>query len=463
MKRSMPPLCRPLLRLLPAAVVVPLLLLGCGGGNNSNTIATASGDCSVDGQKTWLSNYMNEWYWWTAISPKPAAATYADVPSYFTALQYITTSPALDYDRFSRRETDESFNRFFGDGNTLGYGVSVAGLELGTDSTQPLYVRYVEPASPAAAQGVQRGDQVLTVNGNTAASLIATEDFSALSANVAGDVLTLVLTRNGAQRTVSITAAVFALTPVRNATVLSTANGRKLGYLLVNNMVAQSLAPIDTAFAQFKSAAVNDVVLDLRYNGGGLVSTGATLASYISGSRGAGLTYAKLRYNDKRAATNNTSFAFETPAQALNLPRVFVLVGRRTCSASEQVINGLQGAGVQVITLGESTCGKPVGFLPVSSCGYTYSVVNFDSVNQQNKGSYFKGLDASCPVAENFQTAQASVDDPLLTSAKTYVETGRCPTPPLNSDRVTARAGRDGDRRTSVGIEPGEWQGMVAR
>jgi carboxyl-terminal processing protease len=445
-----------------SALVLPLLLTACGGGSNSTTIAGASGDCSLDGQKTWLSKYMDEWYWWTGISPKPAPASYTDVPTYFTALQYITTSPALDYDRFSRRETDENFNRFFGDGNTLGYGVSVAGLELGTDSTKPLYVRYVEPASPAAAKGVQRGDQVLTVNGKTAASLIAAEDFSSLSAN-AGDVLTLVLKRGGVESTVSITAAVFALTPVRNATVLTTSGGRKLGYLLVNNMVTQALAPVDAAFAQFKSAGVSDVVLDLRYNGGGLVSTGATLASYISGSRGAGLSYAKLRYNDKRASTNNANFSFETPAQALNLPRVFVLMGRRTCSASEQVINGLQGAGVQVVTVGENTCGKPVGFLPISSCGYTYSVVNFDSVNQLGKGAYFKGLEASCPVAENFQTTQGSATDPLLATAQTYVETGRCPTTPLNGGLVTARSGRDGDRRSTLGIEPGEWQGMVAR
>jgi carboxyl-terminal processing protease len=122
-----------------SALVLPLLLTACGGGSNSTTIAGASGDCSLDGQKTWLSKYMDEWYWWTGISPKPAPASYTDVPTYFTALQYITTSPALDYDRFSRRETDENFNRFFGDGNTLGYGVSVAGLELGTDSTKPLY------------------------------------------------------------------------------------------------------------------------------------------------------------------------------------------------------------------------------------------------------------------------------------------------------------------------------------
>jgi carboxyl-terminal processing protease len=444
--------------------LAPLLLAACGGGTNSD--GSASGSCTVADQKSWLGNYMNDWYWWTAISPKPNADNFADVPAYFTALQYVTTSAELDYDRFSRRETDESFNRFFGDGNTLGYGVSVAGLEVGTDGSKPLYVRYVEPASPAAAKGIQRGDRVLSINGKSAASVISSEDFSGLTANAAGDVLTLEITRGNAELTVVVTAAVFPLTPVRNATVLTTSGGRKLGYLLVNNMVTQALAPMEAAFAQFKAAGVNDVVLDLRYNGGGLVSTGATLASYIAGTRGNGLSYAKLRYNDKRAAANNTNFAFETKPQALNLSRVFVLMGRRTCSASEQVISGLQGAGLQVVTVGENTCGKPVGFLPTSYCKYTYSVVNFDSVNHLNKGSYFKGLDTTCPVSEDFQLNQGAADDPLLASARFYVDTGRCLPRPQSGDgsqAVAPRAGADGDRQPRLRIEPGEWQGMVAR
>jgi carboxyl-terminal processing protease len=440
--------------------VLPLLLASCGGGSDSN----GNGSCTVDDQKRWLGDYMNEWYFWTNISPKPNANNFTTVDDYFKALQYVTTSPNLDYDRFSGRETNEKFNRFFGDGNSLGYGVSVAGLELGTDSSKPLYVRYVEPASPAFAQGVQRGDRVLSVNGRSAADIIAKEDFSALTADKAGDVLTLVLNRNNADRTVTITAAVFALTPVRNAKVITTGTGRKLGYLLVNNMVTQSLTPMEQAFAQFKAAGVNDVVLDLRYNGGGLVSTGATLASYIAGTKGTGLNYAKLRYNDKRAASNNSSFAFEQKSQALDLPRVFVLMGRRTCSASEQVINGLQGAGLKVITVGENTCGKPVGFLPSSYCGYTYSVVNFDSVNHLNQGGYFAGLAATCPVPEDFSRVQGAADDTLLETAQSYADTGKCLLRPQSADRATAQsARRDGAPARGLGAEPGEWRGMVNR
>jgi C-terminal processing protease CtpA/Prc len=217
-------------------------------------------------------------------------------------------------------------------------------------------------------------------------------------------------------------------------------------------MVSQALSPADAAFAQFKSAGVADVVLDLRYNGGGLVSTGATLAGYIAGSRGAGLNYARLLFNDKHSASNS-SYAFAVPTAALSLPRVFVLMGRRTCSASEQVINGLRGAGLNVVTIGETSCGKPVGFQPTTYCGTVYSIVNFESVNQVGTGRYFNGLTPTCAVAEDFTVAQASTADPLMAAAARYADAGSCPA--VSSAPVLPASQRSD--------EPGERRGMFAR
>ena len=183
---------------------------------------------------------------------------------------------------------------------------------------------------------------------------------------------------------------------------------------------------METAFARFKAERVNDLVLDLRYNGGGLVSTGGLLASYIAGQRGQNRTYASLLYNDKRGTTNNDRYSFDPLFSSLDLPRVFVLVGRRTCSAAEQVINGLRGVDVQVVAVGDTTCGKPVGFLPASSCGQTYSVVNFEAVNQRNEGRYFYGFDATCAVAENFQQPQGQAGDPLLNAAVALSDGATC-------------------------------------
>lgn len=444
-----------------AALCTALTLAGCGGGGGSEDPTPPAADCSVAGQQAWLANYMDDWYFWYRLSPRPSAAGYSTAEAYFDALLYTGTSSEFPADRWSYSQSTESFNRFFGDGATLGYGVAVNGVEVDGDPSRALYVRYVDPGSPAAQQGVSRGDELRSLNGRSIASVIAEDDYSLLSPTQAGQQLTLGLRRGGVERTVVLTAAVFSLSPVQGVAVQTTPRGRRVGYLQVKDMVSQSLAPMDTAFAQFKAAGVQDVLLDLRYNGGGLVSTGRTLASYIAGNRGQGLNYARLLYNDKRAAANNESFGFSQPSAALGLPRVYVLAGPRTCSASEQVINGLRGAGVEVVTVGGTTCGKPVGFLPSSSCGRTYSAVNFESVNQRNEGRYFDGFQASCPVAEDFGATQGSSADPLVVAAQRHADIGAC----LSSagERATPLA----LRRSSPGLrpkpEPGERTGMIPR
>ncbi len=440
-------------------VLLSTLLVACGGGGGDTGVAPQS--CSVADQKAWLGDYMNEWYFWYRLSPRPDPAAYSTLDAYFNALLYTGTDAAFPADRWSYTESTESFNRFFGDGQSLGYGVSVAGLEVTGQPTQPLYVRYVEPLSDAAAKGVVRGDQVLSINGRSAAEVIAANDYSALTAVNVGDQLALVLRSAGGDRSVTLTAAVYSLTPVSTTTIVASPLGRPMGYVLVKDMIGQVVPPLDAAFAQFKAAGVSEVVLDLRYNGGGLVSTATTVASYVAGPLGAGHTFASLLYNDQRAATNNQSYPFSNPAlaAAAGIARVFVLTGPRTCSASELVINGLRGIGVDVVAIGDTTCGKPVGFLPTSSCGTTYSAVNFEAVNERNEGRYFDGFAPTCPVAEDFSTPLGSPAEPLLLAAREYADTGACPAVAGAARALPSSWRRVPLRRTDVG----ERSGMIAR
>jgi hypothetical protein len=222
-------------------------------------------------------------------------------------------------------------------------------------------------------------------------------------------------------------------------------------------MISQVSAPLQAAFESFRAAGAQEVILDLRYNGGGLVSTAAAVAGYAGGTRSSGQVFADLLYNDKRASANNQTVRFALPGAALSLPRAYVLTGRRTCSASEQVINGLRGAGITVVAIGETTCGKPVGFLPRDDgCGTTYSVVNFESVNARNEGRYFDGFDATCAVAEDFTRALGEADEPLLDAALGHVDAGSCP--------VTTTRERPLLRRSKADrAEPGERQTMIPR
>jgi carboxyl-terminal processing protease len=451
-----------------AAVFALLVLVSCGGDGGP-----LPGSCTVAENKQWLRDFMYgnsftgqaPWYFWYRLGPNPDPSGFVDENSYFNALLYTGTDPLFPTrkdpnDRnkpepWSFHQSTASFNQFFGDGQTLGYGLFVAGQEVSGQPAQPLYVRYVEPLSPAAVIGLRRGDRIISVNGRLASDMIAGDDFSALTPNSSADSITVAYSRGGvSQASVTIPAAVFALSPVNGVQVVTSPAGRKMGYLLVKDMISQAATPLSSAFANFRAAGVTELVIDLRYNGGGLVSTGRDLASYVTGASANPRIYASLLYNDQQAANNNVSFVFTAQTNSLGLARVFVLVGRRTCSASEQVINGLRGIGIDVVVIGEATCGKPVGFLPRDNgCGETYSTVNFESINALNQGRYFFGF-AACPVAEDFTQAQGGSTDPLLSAAKLVADGSACAVAAAASERPQsfkasprrAGAANDGER-----------------
>lgn len=437
------------IRTLFALIGSALALAACGGGSTS---------CDTSTDRGWLQCHMAEWYFWYAVAPQPDPASYADLDSFFEASLYQgdTVFPA---DRWSYYESTESFNRFFGDGQNLGYGMSVAGLEVEGRPDLPLRVRYVEPLSDAATKGLLRGEQIVSINGVPASSYIANNDFSVLTPANPGDVLNLVVRNGGIDRNVSLVASVHALTPVSGVGVVTSPLGRRVGYVQVKDMISQVLSPLDAAFAQFRAQGVTEVVLDLRYNGGGLVSVGRTVASYVGGDRTAGRDYTRLLYNDQRAPFNNQTFVFENPSAAADLARVYILTGPRTCSASEQLINGLAPF-VAVVQIGDTSCGKPVGFLPQSNAGNTFSVVAFESVNQNNQGRYWDGLAPTCSVADDLDHPQGSAAEGLLAAALDHADTGACPAQARRAQPLAARA--EG-RATKRLVEPGERQGMFAR
>ena len=469
-------------RLVRALVcALPIGLTACGGGGDGGGAfcpATAASSGVADRQD-WLRCYFDDNYFWYRLSPSPSPVGYATVGDYFDALLYRGGDPIPNgggalwpSDRYSGFQPTQSFNDFFERGVTLGFGVAVNGLEASEQAATRLFLRYVEPASPAAtttaiAGGLKRGDELLTVNGVAVAALIAANngqgDYTALTANNVGDALQLQV-RRGAGPVVSLTlnAAVFALTPVQSGQVVQSPNGRRIGYVFVKDMISQVEPGLSNVVASFKTVGIQELVLDLRYNGGGLVTMGATVASYASGSPSSGRVYARLLYNDRQSRSNR-DFLFGNPGAWAGFSRVYVLAGPRTCSASEQVINGLLGVGVDVVSVGDTTCGKPVGFLPRDDgWGTTYSVVNFESVNALGTGRYFDGIAASCPVAEDFSRPIGDLADPLLVAAAYAVDhNGACPVA-LGRESPQARRGGPALHRYQ-GADGGERTGMSAR
>jgi C-terminal processing protease CtpA/Prc len=293
---------------LATACAIALALQACGGGGGGSTDTSSSGgapqSCSIADQRQHVLDFMtNEYFWYQQMgTPDNNAAT---MDAYFQSLLFKPT------DRFSFTETTAAFQQLFNEGTFTGYGYSLAL----TDTTPTLRVRTIEPQGPAYLAGLRRGDTIISIDGFTPAQILAG---SAGSVSSEGIQRTFVVRDvSGNTKTIQATSATFPLTPVQSVTVLNgTRNGQpvKVGYLDYTQFVTYSLSALTSAVQSFVQQGASELVLDLRYNGGGDVATSRDLASLIAGARVAGQTFVQLRYNDKNQASNQT-YAFNAPSR----------------------------------------------------------------------------------------------------------------------------------------------------
>jgi carboxyl-terminal processing protease len=429
-------------------------LASCGGGGSDPAPATPVADaCDVSVQKSWLRDTMRQTYFWSGASPDLAPLAEQSLSTYFSTLLF-TGNAQTPADRWSYLADRAAYEQFFEEGTTLGYGVAVNALE----GQLPLKIRWVDPGSPAALAGLMRGDEIQAVNGVAVAEVLASGNFSVLSPAKAGDTLNLQIASATGSRAVAVVAATYALTPVPVSRVLDLSDGRRVAYLMLKDFVTQARSPLASAFATFSAAGATELVVDLRYNGGGLISVADALASLVAGQAHSGKLFTALVYNPLQ---NRANVNYWLDASTTGFSRVVILNGRRTCSASELLANGLKPY-VQVVTLGETTCGKPVGFTPVDHCDSTLSAVNFEAVNAQGEGRYFNGLAPTCAVAEDFSGALGEPSEKLLAAASQYLVSGQCPATTSDAGVQRRALAVTPAGATRAVVEPGGFVGMRA-
>jgi len=232
---------------------------------------------------------------------------------------------------------------------------------------------------------------------------------------------------------ISITPATYDVVTVQNVKIISTANG-KVGYFTFDSHIAKSEGELIAAFNQLMAANVTDLVIDMRYNGGGLLYIASELAYMISDpAKTEGKTFEQLTYNDKSTSQNEIYPFFSSGLSRSNFPHldlshVTILVTRGTASASESVINSLRGVDVKVDLIGATTRGKPYGFVPQDNCGYTYFAIQFKGVNQKGFGDYADGFAPTCKAADDLSHARGDTAETMLNTALSYRLTSICPT-----------------------------------
>ena len=182
---------------------------------------------------------------------------------------------------------------------------------------------------------------------------------------------------------------------------------------------------MNDAFAALKAAGATELVLDLRYNGGGLVDVAVHLASLIGGTRTNGQVMLNYVHNDKIGPILNKTTRFANPEQALDLQRLVVITTRASASASELVINSLRPY-MPVTIVGDTTYGKPVGQYGLRFCDKVLYPVAFSIRNANYEGDYFDGIPPIAPLADDYHAQLGDPPKASLAEALTFIRTGAC-------------------------------------
>jgi C-terminal processing protease CtpA/Prc len=212
--------------------------------------------------------------------------------------------------------------------------------------------------------------------------------------------------------------------PTVSVTRVFDVGGRRVGYIFFRNFVEPSFQALADAFATLGAARVNEVVLDLRYNGGGLVDVARYLGSLLGGRRTEGQVFAHYAHND-RYASRNEALRFDAQPGALMLDRLVVIASGASASASELVINGLRPF-IPVVIVGDHTYGKPVGQYVIPFCDKILAPVSFYLRNANGEGDYFDGLPADCPATDDLDAELGDPVEASLHEALTVIATGAC-------------------------------------
>jgi len=428
-----------------------------------------NGNTFPDKQGTTLhENYFlrawsdNTYLWYDEITDTDPALT-SNTADYFDILKTTaTTASGNPKDKFHFTYESEEWLQLTQAGISAGYGLKWTIISAAPP--REVRVAYTEPNSPATAANILRGVEVLEVDGidfinDSAQSSVDTIN-AALFPSSGGETHSFLIRDIGSSesRTVNLTSEEITSTPVQNVSTIDTPSG-KVGYMLFNSHIQTAEEGLFNGITELANANITDLVLDLRYNGGGLLAIASQLSYMIAGSSNtAGKTFENIVFNDKHTVTNpitgrtlsptpfyDQSLGFSvSEGQALptlNLDRVFVLSTARTCSASEAIVNGLRGAGVEVILIGSTTCGKPYGFYAQDNCGTTYFTIQFKGINDAGFGDYSDGFSPAntsgtvgevvtgCSVADDFSNPLGDIQETQLATALSYRNTGNCPSP----------------------------------
>ena len=394
---------------IAVVTLAALMLASCGGEGSLSSggpvtvtptpSPTPTPNCALTSRQTFAKAVIDEWYLFPGDVASVNPAAHSSVQSYIDAL--VAPARALNKDRFFTYITSiAEENAFFANGSSAGFGV-----RLSYDAAnQRLLIAEAYEGAPAFAAGIDRGTAIVAIGTNsgnlrTVASIVVAEGTAGLTAALGpsdpGVSRVLRITDAAGTRDVTVAKADYSLDPVsdRYGAKIITEGGRSYGYLNLRTFISSADNQLRTAFADFGARGVTDIIIDFRYNGGGLVST-ANLMGDLMGANRAGQLYSQTRFRPSKSVEDD-EHRFAPVAQSIAPTRIAFIGTGSTASASELVINSmLPYLGTNMTLVGSNTFGKPVGQIALdkAECDDRMRVVAFATGNATGQSDYYDGL-----------------------------------------------------------------------
>lgn len=397
----------------PLVLAMLASLASCGGGSSGGGGSSSGGGatptptptptvagCALRDRQNWVLAQMQEWYLFPDLfdaGVNPAA--HGSVQSYIDAL--VAPARAQSKDRyFSYITSIAEENAFFNSGSSAGFG-----LRLGYDTgNRRLFVIEGYEGAPGLAAGLDRGTEILSIGTTPSTLQTVTSLFNAggaqgvsnaLGPSTAGTSRTMQVRTNGVDSTVTVIKQDFTILPVstRYGAKVIDDGGRKVGYVNLRTFIDTADPALRSAFATFRQQGITEVIVDVRYNGGGLVSIAELMGDLLNDGRAPNVfSYTTLR--PEKASFNETR-PFATQPEAIAATKIAFIGTGSSASASELVINAQTPyLAANSALVGANTYGKPVGQfgLDKAACDDRLRVVAFRTENANHEGDYFTGL-----------------------------------------------------------------------
>jgi C-terminal processing protease CtpA/Prc len=363
-----------------------------------------------------LDEIMQEWYLWNDDLPSISSGSYNNPNDYFEDL-------LVDKDRWSYIANLDVLKAFFENGTYTGYG-----LAFKFDQNDDLRVKLIYNDSPLFDDGVKRGWQLISINGFTIPDNPTKNDEEKILDELDKSSSTFLFeSPQGVQKEVSASQIELDQNTVLKREVVEY-DGKKVAYLAFDSFLDKSEDELNEAFTYFKDQNADELVLDLRYNGGGSTYISNQLASLITGNTQKGKVYYKLLHNSSKS-NENAEIAFEEQNAAFGFNRVFVITTSSTASASEMVINGLKPYLDDVILIGGKTHGKPVGMYVFEEEDKNLAIVpiSFSVTNVNDEGNYFDGIAVDLQLADDLTHDFGDINESNFHAALEYIKNGSFP------------------------------------